>query len=284
MGRIDEPFDHDDGPQQAQGAKRAEGAVAPPRAPVILSRNIVYTTTRTVEVPMQTLRANRIIAGFGPGALTDTYKILSTQVLQRMRARQWTSLGVSSPGSGEGKTLTAINLAVSLAAEFNLTALLVDADLRRPSVAQYFGIGPSPGLSDYLMWNAPLEDLLINPGIPGFVFLPGGKPLASSSEALGWQRMADLVQELESRYPNRMVLFDLPPMLRSADVLAFAPHVDAALLVIEEGYTQRDALRRAVEMLNGTPIVGTVLNKSAQARISGGTSPGWMSGLLRRGR
>lgn len=284
MGRIDEPFDHDDEAQRARGAKRTEGAVAPPRAPVILSRKIVYTTTRTVEVPMQTLRANRIIAGFGPGTLVDTYKILSSQVLQRMRSRQWTTLGVSSPGSGEGKTLTAINLAVSLAAEFDLTALLVDADLRRPSVAQYFGLGPMPGLSDYLMWNAPLADLLVNPGIPGLVLLPGGKPLTSSSEALGWERMAELVQELKTRYPNRMVLFDLPPMLRSADVLAFAPHIDAALLVIEEGRTQRGAVRRAVEMLGGTPIVGTVLNKSAQARIPASEPGGWMSGLLRRER
>jgi protein-tyrosine kinase len=228
---------------------------------------IVYTHTRCVDVPRDTLARQRIVTGFAPCMYTDAFKILSTHVSQKLREHNWNTIAVTSPNEHEGKTLVAVNLAISLAMEFNQTALLVDADLRRPSIRGTFGLQPGPGLSDYLISHTPVEQLLIHPGIDGFVMLPGGQPLLNSSELLAGRQMAELVKELKNRYRSRIVLFDLPPLLSAADVLAFAPHVDAALLVVEEGRTLSEDVTRAAELLSGTHLIGTVLNKSAGLRV-----------------
>ena len=248
---------------------------------------IRYTRTRTVTVSRELLREQRIVAGFEPGSYKDSYKILCTQVLQRLRDKGWNALAVTSPGAGEGKSLTAINLAVSLALEVDQTVLLVDADLRAPRIHRHFGLPTGPGLSDYLISNTPLEDILIHPGIGGFVILPGGRPIVNSSEMLGSQKMMSLVQELKNRYPSRIVLFDLPPVLSAADALAFSPYVDAAVLVVEEGGTDRNEIQRAAEMLASTHIIGTVLNKSRQIEAEGaheesGKPAGWPWRMFRR--
>lgn len=223
---------------------------------------VTYTQTRSIDVPTDLLRDKRIIIGLEQNAFTDAYRILRTQVLQRLREKNWNSLAITSPGLNEGKTLTAINLAISLAMEVNCTVLLVDADLRHPSVHSYFGLDVKQGLSDYLTADVTLPELLIHPGIPRVVILPGGKPLDNSAEMLNSPKMAHLVEELKNRYPSRIVLFDLPPLLSSADALAFVPYVDAALLVIEEGKTQADEAKRALGLLDSTNVIGTVLNKS----------------------
>lgn len=226
--------------------------------------SIVYSKTRKLAVERSILVDNRLIYGRPPGVFTDAYRILATQVLQRLKANNWNAVAVTSPGAGEGKTLTAINLTISLAMEVEKTVLLVDADLRSPSVHQYFGLEPQSGLGDFLISGVPLQDLLIHPDIGKFVILPGGTPIVSSSEMLGSAKMADLVREVKTRYPSRIVLFDLPPVLSAADVLAFSPHVDCVLLVVEEGKTDSEALLRATELLKGTNLLGTVLNKSRE--------------------
>lgn len=224
---------------------------------------VAYTQTRTAEISKSLLREKRIISGFEQNPFTDAYKILRTQVLQRLHEKGWNSLAITSPGLNEGKTLTAINLAISLAMEVTYTVLLVDADLRHPSVHSFFGIEAEYGLSDYLTSDKPLAELLVHPeGIPGFVILPGGKPLPNSAEMLNSPKMVRLVEELKTRYPSRIVLFDLPPLLSAADALAFSPYVDAALLVLEEAKTQSDDAMRAMDLLGPDKVVGCVLNKS----------------------
>lgn len=261
------------------GVIRTNRAARPlPEANAGGPREIRYTRTRTVSVSREVLREQRIVTGFEPGIYNDSYKILCTQVLQRLREHGWNALAVTSPGAREGKSLTAINLAVSLALEVDQTVLLVDADLRSPRIHRHFGLPTGPGLSDYLISNTPLEDILIHPGIGGFVILPGGRPIVNSSEMLGSQKMMNLVQELKSRYPSRIVLFDLPPVLSAADALAFAPYVDAAVLVVEEGGTDRDEIKRAAEMLGSTHIIGTVLNKSRQIDMDGAKEDAVQSG------
>ena len=237
-----------------QGSERVDTASS-------AGNKIVYTQTRRVDISRELLRGKRLVSGFDQCVLTDAFKILSTQVSQRLHEKGWNTLAVTSAGEGEGKTFTAINLAISFAMEFHQTALLVDADLRKPSVREYFGLPPGPGLSDYLISNTPIEQLLIHPGIEDFVILPGGTPLSNSSEVLGWRKMAELVKELKSRYSSRIVLFDLPSLLPTADVLAFAPCVDAALLVVEEGRSRRADVSRAGELLGSTHLIGTILNK-----------------------
>jgi len=241
-----------------------------------ISAPVRYTHTRTVHVAKSILQERRIISGFEQNEFTGAYKMLRTQVFQRLREKGWNSLAVTSPGLNEGKTLTAINLAISLAMEVNYTVLLVDADLRHPSVHSYFGIEAECGLSDYLTADKPLSELLIHPEeIPGLVILPGGKPLANSAEMLNSPKMVRLVDELKTRYSSRIILFDLPPLLGAADTLAFSPYVDAALLVIEDGKTQAEDVKRAIGLLQGTSVIGTVLNKSwTKAQQEGDAS--WM--------
>lgn len=250
---------------------------------------VTYTHTRTISVAGNLLREKRIVTGLEQNAFTNAYKILRTQIFQRLREKNWNSVAVTSTGINEGKTLTAINLAINLSMEVNCTVLLVDADLRHPSVHSYFGFEAEHGLSDYLTADKPLSELLVHPEeIPGFVILPGGKPLINSAEMLNSQKMARLVEELKTRYPSRIILFDLPPLLSSADTLAFSPYVDAALLVIEEGKTQAEDVKRAMGLLQGTSVIGTVLNKSwaeareAKPKKAVDISQKWLGSLLDR--
>lgn len=240
-----------------------KGNVPPPNS---LHRNlvpteIVYTHTRLAPISPSRLREERVIAASEEGPLADAFKMLRTQVMLRMRENRWNLLAVTSPGAGEGKTVTTVNLAVSLAMEMQQTVLLVDAHLRNPGIHHLFGIGEGPGLVDYLADQKPIQDLLIHPGIPRLVFLPGGRPVQNSSELLTSPQMLFLVNELKNRYASRVVLFDLPPLFPTADALAFSPYVDAMLLVVEAGQTQTEDVERALHLLQGVPILGTVLNK-----------------------
>jgi len=225
-------------------------------------RGVTYTQTRSLPVDPRVLLENRVITSGESNAAAIAYKMLRTQVLKRMREHGWNTLALTGVGPGEGKTLTAINLAINLASEVNYTVLLVDLDLKRPSIHTYFGMTPERGLSDYLLDGAPLEQILINPSVDGLVILPNSKPIQNSSEMLSSSRMGKLVEELKTRYPSRFVLFDLPALLVTDDALAFSPYVDALLFVVEEGKTRKEDLVEAMEILRGVNILGTVLNKA----------------------
>lgn len=243
--------------------------------PVLVSRSpadtagpIEYSRTESLSVDEKVLRENRIINGLEHGPFTEAYNLLRTQVLQRFRENKWNVLAVTSPGTGEGKTLTAINLAVSIAREVDYTVLLVDANLRHPWMLEHFGLAHRKGLSDYLTDAVPLPELLIRPSrIEHLVLLPGGRPLTNSAEMLNSPKMAQLVEDMKSRYHSRIIIFDLPPVLSSADALAFSPYVDAALLVVEEGVTRKQDIERALELLSATNVIGSVLNK-AEPKVS----------------
>lgn len=240
--------------------RTAESSLPPP---------ITYTRTKSLTVPVSVLREHRVMAAYHYGAFTDAYKILRTQVTQRLRENGWNVVGVTSPGYGEGKTLTAVNLAVSLAMETTQTVLLVDSDLQDPTVHRVFGLQDGPGLADYLLDDQPVEELLVHPGIGRFVLLPGGRAISNSTEILTSPKMVALVEELKHRYPARIVVFDLPPLLHTADVLAFSPYTDALLMVVEEGKTTGDELQRALGLVkNSRPVLGTVLNKAGRSSLT----------------
>lgn len=230
---------------------------------------IVYTSTRTVEVTDDTMRAQRLITGYEGGGFVDAYKMLRTQVVQQCRQKGWNVLGVTSPTPHAGKTLTAVNLSLALAMDLAHTVLLVDADLRRPGVHETFGMESCPGLTEYLFDEIPLEQLLVHPGIGRFVFLPGGRAITNSAEALASPKMGALVEELKHRYPARLLVFDLPPLLSRADVHGFVPHIDALLLVVEEGRTGSSDVAWAMTALKGSvPILGGVLNMSGRGEMT----------------
>ena len=254
--------------RQGHAANRPQGtrpeAARLDVAPHLPLDPIVYTRTRTLEIPLSLLREQRVMTAYDKGPFVDAFKILRTQVMHRLRENGWNVFGVTSPDDGAGKTLTAVNLAVSLAMETTQTVLLVDANLMRPAVHEVFGLEDDcPGLTDYLLDDEPLTDLLLNPGIDRFVFLPGGVPVSNSAELLTSPKMVTLVQEMRHRYRSRIVVFDLPPLLHTADVLAFAPYMDALLLVVEEGKTKAEEMKSALSLVTKShPLLGTVLNKA----------------------
>ena len=267
MERIKQALDkarseREAGAARTTSSRTEESSIASPN-----EADIRYSQTKVAELDQGVLQRNKVIFGEADREGLTAYKMLRTQVLQRMVARSWNALAISSPCEGDGKSLTAINLAISLARELHHTVLLVDLDMRNPSIHKYFGIKPQFGIEDYLLRDVPLSDILINPGIERLVILPSCKTVPNSSEVLASPGMAQLVQELKSRYPSRMVLFDLPPVLASDDALSFAPHIDALLLVLRDAKTTREELEHAIEILQDVPIIGTVLNASNE-RIS----------------
>jgi capsular exopolysaccharide synthesis family protein len=225
-----------------------------------------YQETEVVPVTRDTFAKERVVSALDDMVVSRAYKVLRTQVLQRMQMNNWSTLAVSSASEGEGKSLTLANLAVSLARGFTHTVLLVDLDLHRPSIHRHFGCRAEPGVSDCLLTDLPLEEVLINPGIDRLVVLPAGAQQPNSSDLLGSPRMSELVAELKSRYPRRLVLFDLPPVLVGDDAMAFLPNVDCTLLVIKDGKIPPKDLKKAAELLGRSNLLGTVLNNTREVQ------------------
>ena len=224
---------------------------------------IDFARAQSVTLDIAILRENRILTGLEPNLFSESYHLLRTQILRRFSENNWNTLAVTSPSEGEGKTLTAINLAISMAREIDYSVLLVDANLRHPMILEQLGLQGRRGLSDYLIDDIPIEELLFKSNQFGDLsILPGGQSLGNSAEMLNSPKMQRLVKDMKSPSDNRIIIFDLPPALSTTDALSFSSQVDAALLVIEDGVTKKQDLECAVERLNGTNIVGTVMNKT----------------------
>ncbi|MCW8923420.1 MAG: CpsD/CapB family tyrosine-protein kinase [Gammaproteobacteria bacterium] len=224
---------------------------------------INYSEAQAVEGSDLLMRENRIITALEHDEYVDAFNILAIQTLQRMEEHRWNTLAITSPRGNEGKTTVAINLAISIAKEIEYSVLLVDANLRQPKVNKYFGASTNMGLSDYLRDDIALNDVLYRPKeIDHLMILPGGMPLLSTAEMMGSPKMCTLVETLKDHYPKRIILFDLPPILGTADAMSIAPCIDSALLVIEDDVTKEDDLKDAIDILSVTNVIGSVLNKS----------------------
>ena len=263
--------------------RRHEGGGAPVASGEL---QIEYQQTSVLETTPEILRRNRIIAAAHDEPAFEAFRILRTQVLGRLEARGGRTVAICGASQGEGKTLVAVNLALSIAQQLNRTALLVDLDLRNPSIHRCFGLETAYGLSDYLEDGVPLESCLVNPGIKRLVLLPQVRHIPHSSELLATARMASLAQELRNRYRDRVVIFDCPPLLMTNDSLIVMDYADGCLLVIQEGRARRNQVERAVELLGEDRLLGTVLN-NARAGVSGyydyGYGYGYGYGPRRRG-
>ena len=244
----------------------APGQASPIRKPILDEGipAINYTTTRQVELSNEVLKNNHIVAGFQHDKEAEVYRQLRTQVLQKLRANNWKTLAVTSPHESAGKTTTAVNLAVSLSKEANQTVLLVDLDLGSPSVHKVLGFDVNGGLVDHLKDEKNIAELLINPGLERLVILPSNEDERYSSEILSTPKMQSVLKDLTSRYESRIIIFDIPSLLVNDDALIFTPYVDAALLVVEDGVTTSQEIEQSLQMLEGTNLLGTVLNKAGQ--------------------
>ena len=213
------------------------------------------------------LGSGRIItADTDPGVRT-AYKMLRTRVLQAMRANGWRSLAVTSAAQGDGKTLTAINLAISLAGDVNHHVCLVDLDLRHSSVASYLGMRPKNGISDCLQRKEPLKSVLLKTSIERLFVIPNVRTEDNTSELLSSPGMNKIAQQLVHD-PSRIVIYDMPPVLAADDMLAFAPMTDAILLVVSEGKTLRTDLMKTYELLGNLNVIGTMLNRSDEKTVA----------------
>ena len=221
---------------------------------------IVYSRTRVNPVSAERLRSRYLFSDGIDPSLAQAVRRLRGALVDQMRQRGWTTVGVVSPLAGDGRSFTATNLALAIAAEQGQTSLLVDADLRSPSIHDYFGLPMGPGLAHYLTGDVPLESLLVNPGIPRMVVLPAGQRMGQAAELLRSPRMTGLVTELRSRYSNRIIVFDLPAALAHPDALAIAPALDALVMVARSGRSSRYDVARVCGMLGRHNLVGVVLN------------------------
>jgi capsular exopolysaccharide synthesis family protein len=204
---------------------------------------------------------NHVITRDIDPVIQTAYKMLRTRILQRMRANIWQTIAVTSAAQGDGKSISSINLAISLAGDVNHNVCLVDLDLRHSSVANYLGLKPKLGISDCLERQVPVEDVLVKTDIDRLVILPNVRTVTHSSELISSPKMHEIAAKLASD-PARIVVYDMPPLLAADDMLAFEPIVDSILLVVAEGRTRRTDTMKAFELLESSNVIGTVLNRS----------------------
>ena len=177
---------------------------------------------------------------------------------------------VTSALAGEGKTHTCINLALSLATERDRTVLLVDGDVPKPHISRLFGLAEEPGLLDALDESPPpLESMLVRTDIPRLAVLPAGRWREHATELLASERMRDLCKELAQRYPDRIVLFDSPPLLAAPESQAIGAAVGQVVLVVAENAAAREAVRSALALLDEQKPVNAILNKSRRPSQGG---------------
>jgi len=230
--------------------------------------DICYSETKVKKIDSRILKKGKVISLFHDVEKIDQIKALRTQVLNRLNQVGGNTILITSANPYEGKTFTAINLGVSIAQELDRTVLIVDADLRKHTrhhkdfSVDFFGTDMSEGLSNYLLGQAEIPDLLVNPGIDRLVLLPAGRPLNNSSELLGSPRMVMLVNDIKSRYADdRIIILDSCSLLGCADPLVLTRYVDGILFVAEAEKTSAEDINKSMELLKGKPVFGTVFNK-----------------------
>ena len=221
---------------------------------------------KTAEFRQNAMEDSGVLLGTEDEAALRTYKILRTRIQHRLIDNGWHSLGVTSALPGDGKTLTAINLAISLARDVGTYVFLVDMDLQRPTVCKYFGMEFFAGISDYLEGVANFDDILYSVGVDRLTIVPNRVAVEGSSDVLGAPQMLHLIKNLNTESPRHIIIYDLPPVLVSDDVIKFGAHMDSVLFVASEGHTPRSAVPRAVEALGGMNILGVALNKSNETQ------------------
>ena len=213
--------------------------------------------------------SNRIIVpGVEPylAQAAPSYRMLRTRILQRCRANNWSILAITSPGPGEGKSVTALNLAISIAREGNQDTFLIDLDMRNPSICKYLGVSPPAASIDaFFAGKASARDLFFTVGLEGLAVAGSTAGFPNASELLATNHLEELVTVIKELSPNPMIVCDLPPVVNTDDALVVAPRMDALALVVSEGCTRRDSLQQALELLSDFPLVGVILNQSYES-------------------
>ena len=202
-----------------------------------------------------------LVAAVAPTSLAaEQYRSLRTRIKRAENGRPLRTLAITSPNKGDGKSLTAANLALTMAQDFQDRVLLMDCDLRRPTVHQLFGVSEGPGVGDVLMSVAELDDALVNLPEHHLTILPAGLPPSHPAELLGSATMRRLLDTLRTRFDR--ILIDVPPVSPLADLHILAPMVDGLLMIVRAGVTPKPAIERALAGLDASKVLGLVLNES----------------------
>lgn len=219
------------------------------------------TTSRIVSIDT----ANRLLPTLNDpnSVVSEQYRKLKSSLVRITSDDAFHNLiVVTSAIAGEGKSLTATNLAISIAHEFDLTVLLIDADLRRPTIHRLLGFEPDMGISDCLLAGTDLADVIVRTNIDKLSIIPAGREVENPLELFTSKTMQDLMADIKHRYNDRYVIIDSPPLLPFAESRSLAHLVDGVVLVAREGVTPQDSIIEAKELLKGCPILGVVLNDS----------------------
>ncbi len=225
-------------------------------------QSIVYNESAVVKLDPAILENHRIVAQNKHDPASWIFDSLRTQVLQKMEENNWRTIAIVSPTPESGKTVVAINLAISIAQQLQKTAMLVDFDLRKPRVAQYLGIKREKSINNFLAGNAELSEVIVNPSIPRLTIVPTNKPVSQSSETLSSTNIQKLIIELKERYDSRIVIFDLPPLLNADDAMVLLPQVDCVLVVVGNGQNTESEIVEAMRLLTKSNILGVVVNRA----------------------
>jgi protein-tyrosine kinase len=238
-------------------ARGAEGDWVPP----------VYRSSQSCEPDPAALEENRCVCFMADAPELDSYKMLRAQIMHCAKAKGWNTIMITSALPGEGKTVTSINLAMTFARAYNQTVLLVDCDLRQQKVYRYMGIASNLGIIDHLVDGRPLNEIIIWPRIEKMTMISGGRTINESAELLDSPRMKALVEEMKTRYADRCILIDAPPILSGADTLALSSLADGIVMVVEAGRTPLKEIQNALELMPNEKFLGFVLNKHSGEKI-----------------
>src|SRR5262245_58969536 len=233
------------------------------------SARAVPFSINEIELNKEHLERFRLIAHNTADARSNSFDMLRTQVVQSMDQRNWQFLAVTSPTPGCGKTVTAVNLALSIARQPERSVFLVEMDLPRPRVANTLGVRCQHGLLSVIDGRAGLSDAMIQARIDShrFMVLPVEAPTLGSSELIASRAMSSLLQGIKRDFGNRTVILDMPPMLSGDDVIAMLPQIDCVLLVAAIGNSTVSEIKECNRHLQAAKVVRLVLNKSADSTI-----------------
>jgi capsular exopolysaccharide synthesis family protein len=228
--------------------------------PIAERREARARLTEQAAPPREVNLDRHLVAALAPRSLAaEQYRSLRTRISRVENSRAVRVLIVTSPAKGDGKSLTAANLALAMAEEFSQRVLLIDADLRRPSLHHLFDLPDAPGLTDVLIGAATLDDTLVTLDDYHLTVLPSGVQPTHPAELLGSAAMRRTLDTLRTRF-DRLIL-DMPPVAPLADVHIAAAMADGILMIVRAGMTQKPAIERALAGLDMTKVLGLVLNE-----------------------
>jgi receptor protein-tyrosine kinase len=228
--------------------------------------------SKAIEIDLERLQAMGYLTAQTPRTqIASDFRVVKRQLLVNVTdaaTKNANLIMVTSALPNEGKTFVAINLAISMAMEVDRTVLLVDADVARPSILARLGVAPAAGLLDLLADpSVRVSDVMLRTNIDKLTLVPSGAPREHATEMLASDTMNRLLNELSTHYPDRVIVFDAPPLLPSTESRVLATHMGQVILVVEAKRTPKKAVEQALATVESCPMVLPLLNKAARSEV-----------------